>query len=75
MTTPEKIKQMITRISDVDISLVDSDTSLKKIGFDSLTFVELVMEAEKEFEIIIEDEDYKSLLTLDQWTKMIDSKI
>jgi acyl carrier protein len=50
------------------------DVALKDLGLDSLHFVELVMEIEKAFDIIILDEEAAMLRTVNDFTEFITNR-
>ena len=58
MSTAEEIKEIIVQVLEVESDRnIDSEESLKKIGLNSITLVNIVLEMEKKFGIEILDED------------------
>lgn len=58
MSTTEEIKEIIVQVLEVESDKnIDSEESLKKIGLNSITLVNIVLEMEKKFGIEILDED------------------
>lgn len=58
MSTTEEIKEIIVQVLEVESDRnIDSEESLKKIGLNSITLVNIVLEMEKKFGIEILDED------------------
>ncbi len=57
----EKLKDIIIKIKDDNSVLINEDTSMiNDLGFDSMMYVELVVEVEETFDILFEDEYLKS---------------
>lgn len=52
-----------------------SDISFMRLGIDSLDSVEMIMDAEKYFEVEIKDEEFDRLVTIKELQDLIDSKI
>lgn len=72
----DKIKAMIAQQTGVDESKITMQSDiLKDIGLDSLDIVELIMNAEEEWDIIIDDEDVASFKTIADVVAYIESKI
>lgn len=72
----DKIKAMIAQQTGVDESKITMQSDiLKDIGLDSLDIVELIMNAEEEWNIIIDDEDVASFKTIADVVAYIESKI
>ncbi|MDA3898115.1 MAG: acyl carrier protein [Desulfobacteraceae bacterium] len=65
MKIEEKVKKLIAKKLDVDISDVVPEASLiDDLGADSLAIVELIMTMEEEFDIEVPDEDAEKLATV-----------
>ncbi len=61
----EKLKEIIIRNLDVSDSSITLDTNIvKDLGVDSLDIVELVLDVEEVFDIVVADEDLVSLKTI-----------
>lgn len=61
----QKITEIIVKKLGVEESQVTEDASFTKdLGADSLDTVELIMEFEKEFDIMIEDNDAEKIQTV-----------
>lgn len=59
------IKKCIAKVMVMDVSEIkDTDSFRNDIGTDSLDFVEIIMEVEKEFNIRISDEDAEEFRTV-----------
>ena len=57
-----KIKSIIAEKSDVDENNITPEMKFSDdLGFDSLDTVELLMEFEKEFDIIVDDDDDEAM--------------
>lgn len=60
-----KVKALIAKKLDVDLSLVTNDKSfVEDFGADSLDIIELIMALEDEFFIDIHDEDAQEITTV-----------
>lgn len=72
----DKIKAMIAEQTGVDEDRITMQSDiLKDIGLDSLDIVELIMNAEEEWDIVIDDEDVASFKTIADVVSYIESKI
>lgn len=60
------IRKILAEQFDVDADRIDKDTSIiNDLGADSLDFVDLLMTAEEEYEIIIPNNELECLRTVD----------
>ena len=72
----DKIRDMLEKQLGIDKSKITEDSDIiKDIGADSLDIVEFLMDAENEWGITIEEEDVKSLHTIGDVVKYIESRI
>lgn len=72
----EKITKILVETANVDANLVTEEATLKEdLGIDSLDSVEIVIALESEFDITIEDEEIKTLTTVGDIVKLIESKL
>lgn len=72
----EKLKAMIANQTGIDESKITMQSDiLKELGLDSLDIVELIMAAEEEWDIIVEDEDVMSFKTIADVVKYVEEKI
>jgi acyl carrier protein len=62
-TLTKKVNSIISHKLDIDESELEDDLTWDQLGADSLDFVELIMEFEKEFDIAINDDDAEKLET------------
>lgn len=70
------IKDIVAERLGIDASTFDLDTDLaEKLGVDSLDYVEIIMELEDEFEIVIPDQEIESLKTLRQMVEYITRRL
>ena len=68
----EKVKDIIVDKLGVDKECINEVSDIKDdFGADSLDAVELIMEAEKEFGIIIQDEDAAKVKTVEDAVDLI----
>ncbi|MDE5566352.1 MAG: acyl carrier protein [Anaeroplasmataceae bacterium] len=71
----ETIKELLVEVANVDRDSVTKDAVLKDdLGIDSLYAVELILELETNFNVQIEWEEIKSLITVDDVVKLIEKK-
>jgi acyl carrier protein len=75
MDTMKKIKEIISRQTDIDEEKLGEDTTLEDIVADSLDIVEMLMEIEEAFDIDISDEDAKKLSTVGELCGYIEDKL
>lgn len=72
----EKITKILVETANVDASKVNEEATLKEdLGIDSLDSVEIVIALESEFDITIEDDEIKTLVTVGDIVKLINSKL
>lgn len=56
----DSIRELIQKVASeitVDLATVDDDDNLENIGFNSIDFINMVLEIEKQFQIFVKDED------------------
>lgn len=72
----EKLKQILNETVDVktEIAINENTVILRDLGVDSLDMVELVCAVEDEFDIEIADKKIKSLVTIGDLIKYIESQ-
>ena len=75
MDTTEKIKDIISRQTDIDKESLSENTTIEDITNDSLDIVEMLMEIEEAFDIDISDEDAKKLTTIGELCSYIDERL
>ena len=74
--TSERVKYILCEKLNLSQDEVTNESNIMHdLGADSLDMVELVMEAEKEFNIAVPDEDVDKIETVAQFISYIDSKI
>lgn len=74
MDTMKKIKEIISRQTDIDEDTLTEDTTMEEITSDSLDIVEMLMDIEETFDVDISDEDAKKLTTLGELSNYIDDR-
>lgn len=75
MSVEETMQEIVTRIirkQDIDLN---STTSFKDIGADSLDIVQILVALEDAFDIEIEDEDLKTINNLRDFVTYIKGKV
>ena len=75
MDTVKKIKEIISRQTDIDEENLSENTTIEDIVADSLDIVEMLMEIEEAFDIDIPDEDAKKLTTIGELCNYIDERL
>lgn len=75
MDTMKKIKEIISRQTDIDEEKLSENTTIEDVVADSLDVVEMLMEIEEAFDIDIPDEDAKKLSTVGELCNYIDENI
>ncbi len=72
----EKLKQILCSTVDIDTNIeIDENTViLRDLNLDSLEMIELVCAVENEFNIEIADKKIKSLITISDLIKYIESQ-
>ena len=71
-----KVKAIITEKLGVDEATITLDTKFyEDLGADSLDTVELIMEFENEFKIVIPDNDAKNIKTVREAMDYIEKKL
>lgn len=76
-STFEKIMEVTKRILEVDeIEVLKSD-SLAELGLNSITFVKIVVEIEKELDIEFDDDylDFEKYSTVNEFCRYVDSLV
>lgn len=72
----EKAQQVITIIAEkgyLNLDEVTPEKTWDELGFDSLDTVELIMEFESQFSLIISDEDSEKILTVQDAINYVES--
>ncbi len=73
---PEKVTKIVCDQLGVSREKVTPETAFQNdLGADSLDQVELVMELEEEFDILISDEDAEKIKTVGEAIKYIEEKL
>lgn len=74
--TKEKIREIVTNIIDDIVPFqIDSKDDFDDIGIDCLDKVEIAMEIESKFNIIVADEDWNNINSISQTVEYIDGII
>lgn len=75
MDTLDKIKEIISRQTDIEKSELTESTTIEDIVADSLDIVEMLMEIEDTFDIDIPDDEAEKLGTVGKLCEYIDEKL
>jgi acyl carrier protein len=72
----EKVKTFLVEELEIDEDKIVGDARLKEdMGIDSLEVVDVVVLVEEEFGFKMKPEDFKTLLTLDQFCQFIADRV
>ena len=70
----EKVRRILAKQLEIDEDRITMDTNIvEDLGADSLDLVELIMELEEEFGIVITDEAASSLVTVKEIVQFLDN--
>ena len=75
MDLKEQLIQLVSKSFDKDLDKVRAASNWAELGLDSLDTVELIMQIEEKFSIIIEEEETSTLVDMDSVIKLIESKL
>lgn len=70
-----KVKTMIADKSDCSIEDVKDKSRMQDLGLDSLDVIELVMEIEHEYDIVIPEDEAENAETTEDLVAIIESKL
>ena len=72
----DRVRQMISQQLDIDLERITEDTDIAEdLGADSLDLVELMMMAEEEFLLAIDEEAIKNLHTVGDIVRYIEDNV
>ena len=72
----EKVRDILSDVLELDPERIESDSLLEDdLGIDSLDVIELSIEIESEFDILIEDREAELLNTVGDLCTLIESKL
>ncbi len=72
----EKVNEFLIEDLEIDESKISGDARLKEdLGIDSLEVVDVVVLVEEQFNFKMKPEDFKNLITLDDFCKFIEAKV
>ena len=75
MDTMEKLKEIISRQTEIEEDKLTEGTTMEDIMADSLDTVELLMNVEESFDIDISDAEAKKLSNLGELCSLIEEKL
>lgn len=75
MDTMEKLKEIISRQTEIEEDKLTESTTMEDIMADSLDTVELLMNVEESFDIDISDAEAKKLSNLGELCSLIEEKL
>ena len=75
MDTMEKLKEIISRQTEIEEYKLTESTTMEDIMADSLDTVELLMNVEESFDIDISDAEAKKLSNLGELCSLIEEKL
>ena len=68
-----KIKEIAKELTGYDYEVQDTDDLQKDLGMDSLDIVEFIMALEKEFDIMIPDNEIEKVDTFEDLFKLLET--
>lgn len=72
----EKLKNLIVKQMGIDPNKIKEDSNIfDDIGADSLDIVEMLMDVESEWDIVVDDNEIVSLKTVGDVARLIESKL
>ncbi|MBO5595897.1 MAG: acyl carrier protein [Bacteroidales bacterium] len=72
----EKVNEFLVEDLEIDESKISGDARLKEdLGIDSLEVVDVVVLVEEQFNFKMKPEDFKNLITLDDFCKFIEAQV
>jgi len=75
MSTLDELRRIIARVARCSQEEINPETALKDIKIDSLNWVQIIVAAESAFDIEIDIERMKEVVTIEDFIKYIDSCI
>jgi len=75
MSTVDELRRIIARVARCSQEVINPETALKDIKIDSLNWVQIIVAAESAFDIEIDIERMKEMVTIEDFIKYIDSCI
>ena len=76
MTTFEKVQNILVEQLEVEATEVTLATKIvDDLSADSLDFVEIGMSIEEEFDVEVEESEYKTITTVNDLVTLVDSKL
>ena len=75
MDTMKKIKEIISRQTEIDEEKLSENTTMEDIMADSLDMVELLMTIEESFDIEITDSEAQKLRNLGELCSLVEEKL
>ena len=66
-STLEGVRRIVSQQMGVDFNIISATTSLGELKVDELDFVELIMELEEGFSIVVSDEAAEKMMGSDDW--------
>lgn len=75
MTIEQRVKTIIANQFGVDANSVTAEQNLIDYNIDSLDIVEIVMSLETEFQIAIEDDEYRPADSVGKIIELVNSKV
>lgn len=70
-----RVKDIIGELTGIDSSDITYTTKLVSIGIDSLGIVELVMVVEDEFDIVLPEDQYTTIITVQDLVDLVKQEI
>ena len=74
MSLTDRVKQHISTILKVPVARLNDETSLSDLVTDSFVLVDMVIELQEEFDILLVQEDLKNVKTVGELVNLFESK-
>lgn len=69
------VKNKFQNYTDYDEETISPETHLIELGLDSLDMIELIMDAEMEYDLDIADEEFEDITSVGGLVKLVSDKI
>lgn len=69
------VKNKFPNYTDYDEETISPETHLIELGLDSLDIIELIMDAEMEYDLDIADEEFEDIVNVGGLVKLVSDKI
>jgi acyl carrier protein len=74
MSLSDQVREHVSKILKVPVSRLNDETSLSDLVTDSFVLVDMVIELQEEFDILLVQEDLKNVKTVGELVHLFESK-